>query len=443
MRPDDAALTTLPCLVDANPYLVFAKVAAALHPMRVPAPAVHPSATVAPTARVAASAAIGAGAALGDGVTIGERVSVGALCAIGAGTSLADDVILHANVTLYPRTAIGPRTIVHSGAVIGADGFGMAEEGGRWIKIPQIGRVVIGDDVEIGANTTIDRGAIDDTVVEDGVKLDNQIQIGHNCVIGANTAIAGCVGIAGIDPRRPQLQDRRRGDDRGPPRHPGRDHRIGLDGADGFPARGGCVHQRLPGASASSLAQGDGAVPAAARSSPTASRSSNGSPTQRRTDARTSATRGKRMQFDIAGILRQLPHRYPFLLVDRVLECTPGKSIRALKNVTINEPFFQGHFPDYPLMPGVLVIEALAQVSGLLAYVSGDAKSGGAALIYFAGIDNARFKRQVVPGDQLVLEAEVVRVIRGIGKFRTRATVDGELACEAELIAAIRDRPRA
>jgi len=144
---------------------------------------------------------------------------------------------------------------------------------------------------------------------------------------------------------------------------------------------------------------------------------------------------------DIAEILKQLPHRYPFLLVDRILACDPGVSIRGLKNVTFNEPFFQGHFPGFPLMPGVLVIEALAQLSALLAYYSGEAKPCGKSLIYFAGIDGARFKRQVVPGDQLILEAEVIRIIRGIGKFRTRATVDGELACEAELIAAIRDAP--
>jgi 3-hydroxyacyl-[acyl-carrier-protein] dehydratase len=146
------------------------------------------------------------------------------------------------------------------------------------------------------------------------------------------------------------------------------------------------------------------------------------------------------MEFDITQIMGHLPHRYPFLLVDRVLDCSPGKSIRALKNVTINEPFFQGHFPGFPLMPGVLVIEALAQVSGLLAFVSGDAQSAN-SLIYFAGIDNARFKRQVIPGDQLILEAEVVRVIRGVGKFRAKASVEGHLACEAELIAAIRPRP--
>ncbi len=118
--------------------------------------------------------------------------------------------MLHANVTLYDRTASSAaRAIVHSGAVIGADGFGMAEEAGRWLKIPQIGRVVIGADVEIGANTTIDRGAIDDTVIEDDVKLDNQIQIGHNCRIGAHTAIAGCVGIAGSVRIGRNCQDRR------------------------------------------------------------------------------------------------------------------------------------------------------------------------------------------------------------------------------------------
>ena len=105
--------------------------------------------------------------------------------------------MLDARVTVYPRCVIGSRTLVHSGAVIGADGFGLADDRGRWLKIPQIGRVVVGEDVEIGANTTIDRGAIDDTVIENDVKLDNQIQIGHNCIVGAHTAIAGCVGVAG------------------------------------------------------------------------------------------------------------------------------------------------------------------------------------------------------------------------------------------------------
>jgi UDP-3-O-[3-hydroxymyristoyl] glucosamine N-acyltransferase len=116
---------------------------------------------------------------------------------IGADVAIGDDGQLYPRVTVYDGCVIGARTIIHSGAIIGADGFGNAEEAGRWIKIPQVGRVVIGTDVEIGANTTIDRGALDDTVIEDDVKLDNQIQIGHNCRIGAHTAIAGCTGIAG------------------------------------------------------------------------------------------------------------------------------------------------------------------------------------------------------------------------------------------------------
>ena len=133
-----------------------------------------------------------------------------------------------------------------------------------------------------------------------------------------------------------------------------------------------------------------------------------------------------------------------FQLIDRIVDLKiADRKISTEATVPVTSTIFEGHFPGFPLMPGVLVIEALAQVSGILAYMSGDAKAGGGSLIFFAGIDNARFKRQVVPGDQLILEAEVVRVIRGIGKFRTRALVDGELACEAELIAAIRDRPDA
>ena len=146
-------------------------------------------------------------------------------------------------------------------------------------------------------------------------------------------------------------------------------------------------------------------------------------------------------EMDVAMIQRLLPHRYPMLLVDRVLDWEANKFLRGIKNVTVNEPFFQGHFPAYPVMPGVLVIEAMAQVAGLLTMLSDVARRDGSQLVLFAGIDQARFKRQVVPGDQLILEAEVVRVIRGVGKFRARASVEGQLACEAELIAAIRPRP--
>jgi len=144
---------------------------------------------------------------------------------------------------------------------------------------------------------------------------------------------------------------------------------------------------------------------------------------------------------DVNEIMTYLPHRYPFLLVDRVEAIEPGKSIRGIKNVTINEPFFQGHFPGYPVMPGVLVIEALAQVAAILAHViAGDAPNGR-SLIFFAGIDNARFRRQVMPGDQLTLEAQVIRIVRGVGKFHTWARVGDEIAAEAELMAAVRRSP--
>ena len=195
--PADASGTTLPKLISDNPYATYARVAAMLHPSRPPAAGVHPSATIAATARVAASAAVGPNVVIGDRTTIGERVSLGAGAVVGEDCSVGADCVLHPRVVLYPRTEIGPRTIVHSGAVVGADGFGMAEHAGRWLKVPQIGRTLIGADVEIGANTTIDRGAIGDTIIEDDVKLDNQIQVGHNCRIGAHTAVAGCVGIAG------------------------------------------------------------------------------------------------------------------------------------------------------------------------------------------------------------------------------------------------------
>ena len=149
-------------------------------------------------------------------------------------------------------------------------------------------------------------------------------------------------------------------------------------------------------------------------------------------------TMGETGALDVNGIMDYLPHRYPFLLVDRVLACTPGRTLRAVKNVTMNEPFFAGHFPGHPVMPGVLVIEALAQASAILAYRTPGPHNSEGALFLFAGIDNARFRRQVAPGDQLLLEVEVMRIVRGVGKFAARATVDGEMAAEAELMAALR-----
>jgi 3-hydroxyacyl-[acyl-carrier-protein] dehydratase len=139
---------------------------------------------------------------------------------------------------------------------------------------------------------------------------------------------------------------------------------------------------------------------------------------------------------DLEGILRFLPHRYPFLLIDRILEHTPGSDIVALKNVTFNEPFFQGHFPGRPVMPGVLIIEAMAQATGVLAFKTAGTEPTGESTFYFVGIDNARFRAPVVPGDQLVLKARLVRRIRTIWCFHTEASVDGKTVASADIMVA-------
>ncbi len=144
---------------------------------------------------------------------------------------------------------------------------------------------------------------------------------------------------------------------------------------------------------------------------------------------------------DINEILRYLPHRYPFLLIDRVLSYEPGKSINALKNVTINEPFFVGHFPHHPVMPGVLIIEAMAQAAAILSFVTMGAKADDKSIYYFVGIDNARFKRPVTAGDALNITVELTRHVRGIWKFAAVARVDDAVAAEAELMCTVRDLP--
>ena len=193
----DKEVTDLPRIVCENPYVYFAKVSALLNPVVTFVPGIHPSAVIAegacidPTAHVGPHVVIGTNSKVAAGCVIMEG------CSIGTGVSIGINTRLYPNVVVYHNCILGNRLVAHSGVVIGGDGFGIAMDGGRWLKIPQIGRVVIGDDVEIGANTTIDRGALDDTVIEEGVKLDNQIQIAHNVRVGAHTAIAACVGIAG------------------------------------------------------------------------------------------------------------------------------------------------------------------------------------------------------------------------------------------------------
>jgi UDP-3-O-[3-hydroxymyristoyl] glucosamine N-acyltransferase len=193
----EAEATGLPRIISDNPYAYFAKVSALLNPQSEIKPGIHPSAVIGAGAKIDPTACIAATAVVGKDTTIGAFSMVGEGCCIGDNVVIGSHARLYPRVVIYSDCVLGDMLIAHSGVVIGSDGFGFAMEEGRWIKIQQIGGVVVGNDVEIGANTTIDRGALNDTVIEDGVKLDNQIQIAHNVRIGAHTAIAGCVGIAG------------------------------------------------------------------------------------------------------------------------------------------------------------------------------------------------------------------------------------------------------
>lgn len=184
-------------LIVKNPYLAYAKLAQYLDTTPDPAKDIAPSAVIDPTAQLGANVSIGANAVIESGVHLGDRCIIGAGCFIGKNTTIGADTKLWANVTVYHNCVIGKNCLIQSGTVIGSDGFGYANDKGKWIKIPQLGRVIIGDNVEIGASTTIDRGALDDTVIGNGVIIDNQCQIAHNDIIGDHTAVAGGVIMAG------------------------------------------------------------------------------------------------------------------------------------------------------------------------------------------------------------------------------------------------------
>ena len=202
IRPEHADLTDLPKIITDNPYAYFAKLSQLLNPAYVAAKGMHVSAVIDASTKVPASCCVGANAVIEANVKLGNNVTIGAGCVIERNVIIADNTVLETNVTVKHGSQVGKNCHLFSGCVIGNDGFGYAEETNHanakhWVKIPQVGRVVIQDFVDIGANTTIDRGTIDDTVIEEGVKLDNLIQIAHNCRIGAHTVIAGCTGIAG------------------------------------------------------------------------------------------------------------------------------------------------------------------------------------------------------------------------------------------------------
>lgn len=197
LSPHDADDSSLNLVITKNPYFTYAKIAAFFNPRSVPIHGIHNTVVLGEHCIIDPTASIAAHTIIGDNVKIGPGVIIGPGCSIGEESVIGENSSIDANVTIYDRIHIGKRVQIASGTVIGSDGFGIAKHLDKWIKVPQLGRVIINDDVEIGSNCAIDRGAIDDTVIENGVKLDNLIQVGHNVRIGENTAIAGCVGISG------------------------------------------------------------------------------------------------------------------------------------------------------------------------------------------------------------------------------------------------------
>jgi UDP-3-O-[3-hydroxymyristoyl] glucosamine N-acyltransferase len=200
VKESDAEITTTkPLLINPRPRLAFATAAKLLYPPKNHAPSIHQAAIVDPTARIAPSSSVDAFAVIEANAVVGERSFIGAGCYLGEGVVIGDDCEIYPRVVIYPGATIGRRVVVHAGAVLGSDGFGFVhdEVHGRYVKFPQVGRLVIGDYVEIGANCTIDRGALDETVIGPGTKLDNMVHIGHNCTIGANVVIAAQTGVSG------------------------------------------------------------------------------------------------------------------------------------------------------------------------------------------------------------------------------------------------------
>ena len=197
LREENLADCPTAALLARDPYVAYAKIAALFERLPAAPAGIHPTAVVAAGAKVSASASVGPGCVIADGAVIGDGVVLGPHCIVGEDCTVGAQSRLVARVTLVMRVTLGRRVLVHPGAVIGSDGFGLAFDKDHWIKLPQLGGVRIGDDCEIGANTTIDRGALDDTVLEEDVRLDNQIQIAHNVHVGAHTAMAGCAAVAG------------------------------------------------------------------------------------------------------------------------------------------------------------------------------------------------------------------------------------------------------
>jgi len=407
-----------------DPYLAFALTQRYFHPAPLSSSSRHPTASIDSTAHIAADVEVGALVSIEAGAHIGKGSIIEAGCVVGKGARIGEGCILYSRSILSAGCVLGDRSILQPGAIIGSDGFGYAWNGKEHLKIPQMGRVVIGNGVEIGANTCIDRGTIGDTVIEDGVKLDSLIQIGHNVRIGAFSIMASQVGISGSTEVGEGCQ---LGGQVGLAGH------ISIGDHVKIAAKSG-VMSDLP---ANGTYAGIPAMPHRRwlKASAIFQRLSEQRRMKKKPFDRKPIHGLEASMLNIDYILERLPHRYPFLLVDRILELEAEKSIRALKNVTITEPFFQGHFPSHPVMPGVLIVEAMAQTGGILAFESTPEFED--MLVYFTGIDKVRFRKPVRPGDSLVFDLTVLRHRGDLWKLHGEARVEDQLVCEGDLMAAM------
>jgi len=438
-------------LVVAEPYRAFAKAAGFLYPEALrpqgvfgnPSGTVSPKAVIHETARLEADVTVEPGAVIGAGVEIGTGTVVSANAVIGHDVRIGRQCSIGPNATVQ-CALIGNNVIIHPGVQIGQDGFGFAMGPGGHTKVPQTGRVVIQDHVEIGANTTIDRGANRDTIIGEGTKIDNQVQIAHNVVIGRHCVLVAMAGVSGST----VLED-----------YAVLAGKVGVSG-----------HLRIgKGAQIAGSSNVADDVPAGERWVGTPAKPIRdwmreemalrelGRRTGKKTGkerhlirgaSRSVSRRGEEFMSeeqqselssaDIMQIMALLPHRYPFLMVDRIVDIDGDNSAIGIKNVTINEPHFQGHFPDQPVMPGVLLIEGMAQTAGAIC-VHARQGTSRPKIVYFMTIDKAKFRKPVVPGDTVEYHVQKIRSRGTIWKFRVDAVVAGTRVAEAEISAMLVD----
>ena len=432
---------------------------------------IHPSAVVGAGATIDPSAEIGPLAVIGEGAEIGPRCRIGALAVIGPGVVLGPDCRIGAHASLS-HALLGARVYVYPGARIGQEGFGFAIGAEGFLSVPQLCRVILEDDVEVGANATIDRGSLQDTVIGAGSRLDNLVQIGHNVRLGRGCVIVAQAGISGSTILEDHVMmgpqagltghlrigrmakigaqagvmadvDRRDGGHRqpgaaaagvlaricDPAPHGPRGRQEGWRQGrwrQGRWRRGGCrqgcrrqERRRWGRRRQEWVAQGDGHGLTAMDASAIAT-----------TGAPAPGTVVEAI--DIARIMQAIPHRYPFLMIDRVVDLVTNQSAIGVKNVSVNESFFQGHFPNHPVMPGVLIIEAMAQTAAILVVETLGPDAAG-RVVYFMSVEGAKFRRPVVPGDQLRVHCTKLRNRGNVWKFSAVARVDGSLGRRGHL----------